>query len=150
MAILTLDGTLSTATVSTFNGVHIRQGRNNVGYSPYRVDAVVDITASMNLTAGMAGVSTLTNAAPMTLVLPLAAGAAGASYTLRNTTGVAHVISASLETIGSNKIAGFSGSVALAGSKLTMPAVAGASMKVECDGVNWLVIAGTALPAITA
>lgn len=145
MAILILDGTTSTAEVSNFNGVRIKQNRNNRGFAPYEVEGITDVTASMTLTPGRAGVLTLTSGSAMTVVLPLAANAPGASFLFRNSSAVQHVITASQETVGSQTIVPMSGTT---GNRITMPATTNASVELKSDGVNWLVVTATSVPVI--
>lgn len=145
MAILILDGTTSTSEVSNFSGVQIKNNRNNKGFAPYQVDGVFDVTASMTLTPGRAGIITLTSGSAMTVVLPLAAGAIGASFLFRNSSAVAHVITASQEAVGSKTIVPMSGTT---GNRVTMPATTAASVELKSDGVNWLVVTATSIPTI--
>lgn len=124
-----------------------KDATNHTGFLPFKVDSVTAFVSSSaagnapTAVAGNAGVCTLSGSgAVLTVKLPTAASCIGAEFIFRNVDARAHVLSNSAETGGTtNIISGASGTV---GSKITMAAVAGASVVFKSDGVRFHVLGG--------
>lgn len=122
-------------------GFQVALDTNNRGYGPYSVDTVPAYTlAAVTLSAGNAGVSTLSGSAGViTVVMPLASTCPGAEFILRSLSLDAHVLTASQETAGTKAFVTQLGAAAR-GSKITFGALVGNSTIIKSDGVNFHLI----------
>ena len=108
------------------------------GVSPHKLPTNT-ITTATTLSAGDAGLHTVSGSAAITTVLPLASTAAGSMFVFRSLSAHAHVITGSQEV---------NGTVALTdgtsqGSSLALSAVVNSSVALLCDGANWIVMANS-------
>lgn len=91
------------------------------------------------------GVYTLTAGGAAAVTMPLASSFPGGLFTIRNGDAFANFLTCSLEAAGTKAFV--LGNVAAAsaqnGSKLTLQAVAGASVAVISDGKNYIVMPGS-------
>ena len=96
-------------------------------------------------TVSVAGVYTLSGSSAREVVLPLASSVPGSTLVFRGVSAHAHVITGSQEAAGTKVIAGVPGTSGLAGqgSKIALPAVAGSSVALISDGLNFLVTAAS-------
>ena len=133
----------STGAISTANdtGFSVERNTANQGFMPFKVDAVPSIAASSTITAGDAGVNTISGSSATTVVMPLAAAAPGAMFTFRNAgnAGVQHVLTGSQEAAGTKV---FTDGLT-AGSKIALSGAIGTSVALLCDGLSFIVIGHT-------
>lgn len=132
--------------VSTNNttGLSVQQDPQNVGFSPFPVQAVVALVStsvggtSPVVAPGQAGVLTMSGSfGALTVVLPTAAAAIGGDYIFRNLDAVAHILTASQEVGGTKNIVSASNGGLF--TKVTMAAVVGSSVTMYSDGVQWFI-----------
>lgn len=132
----TLNSTFGIVNTNAEQGVVIEKDSSNAGFAPFKVNTTGAYAAAATLTNGDAGVVTVAGGSATTLVMPLASTAIGSIFCFRSTTAQAHALTCSQETTGTKAFTDGTG----AGSKLALPNVAGSSVTLLCDGVNFLVI----------
>lgn len=128
-----------------------------VGVSPFAMQIFAHVGAAAaqtdSIAASSCGVHTITSSedyGPVTCSLPAASTCVGSRYVFRSLSPQEHTISASSDAAGSRRILYVaSGSEAWesshreTGSRLKLAKVVGASVIMDCDGVNWYVTAGS-------
>jgi len=125
---------------SAGGGIHIDQAP--------RYD-VISVSADATISHG--GVYTLEGSAATTTTMPQASTVPGATFTFRNTAAVANILTGSSSDSAKASFCGTiypggnissSGSAeSLEGDRLTLSAVAGASVSLVCDGNKYLIMA---------
>ncbi len=138
--ISTAQGVVST---NDANGIEIERNTGNRGFSPYRVDSVQAITGSVTLTAGHAGVVTLSGSSALTDVLPLASACPGAEFVFRSLSAHAHILTGSQETAGTRNIMcplSSANGPTSSGNKFTFGAAVGNSVILKSDGLSFHVM----------
>lgn len=134
-----LDPTVGVNETSNDTGVVIARDTANVGFSPFKVYSTKAITTSSVLTAGDAGVSTITGTVVHTITMPTAASCPGAEFVFRSLTGNAHIITGSQETAGTLVFVNSTNR----GSSLTLLGAVSASVILKSTGCNFLVLANS-------
>ena len=136
----TAHGVVST---NNANGIQLERNTGNSGFTPFKVDSIQAITGSVTLTAGHAGVITLSGSSALTDVLPLASACPGAEFTFRSLSAHAHILTGSQETAGTRNIqCAFSSSngPTSSGNKFTFGAAVGNSVVLKSDGLSFHVL----------
>lgn len=130
-------------------GLQVEGNAANKGFAPFQVASVsAYISQSSNpglnvisMSLAECGVATLSGSgAVLTLIAPLASSAPGAQYFLRSLDARAHVITGSLEAQG-RKV--FCGEDSGLGSKVAFDGTVGTSLRLQSDGLSWVVLAGS-------
>lgn len=143
-----MNGTLIVSGTTTNNGFLVVSGGIglsdsglSMGIAPFPLTVTNYISQSVggnNITMvrSQLGSCTLSGTAgvPLVLALPQASSVPGGYYVLRNLDTTQHIISASNDT--GNKVCA-AGAVGHTGTKVTFPAIANSSVKLESDGFNW-------------
>lgn len=133
-----VDSAQGVVTTNNSSGLSVERSTSNIGFSPFKVDAVQAMTSSMTLSAGDAGVNTLSSSAVLTQSMPTAASCPGATFIFRNLSAHAHVLTGSQETAGTRVfLSMLSGSVAGQGSKLVLSGAVGGSVVLQSDGLKF-------------
>lgn len=132
--------------VPSGSGVQIVNDVNNEGFGPFKVNEVGALTTATTLVPGNAGVNTISGSGALTMVMPLAASCAGASFIFRSLSAHGHAVTASQETAGTTPFIAQNGAV---GSKATMAASVGASMMLVSDGKNFIICGPSASVAVS-
>lgn len=78
------DETSGIVSTNDSSGFSVARSTSNVGFSPYKVDSIQALTQSLTLTAGDAGVNTVSSSAALTFVMPTVASAPSAEFIFRN------------------------------------------------------------------
>lgn len=121
-------------------GIALEPNANNSGFRPYKSDLVRAITSLVTLSAGDAGVSTVSSSAAVTIVMPDPSTCLGAEFTVRSLSPHAHILSGSGTMFANNTSTG--GQVALANS-------IGSSVALKSDGLVFLVLGNRGTLTIT-
>jgi hypothetical protein len=125
------------------NGIQLERNTGNTGFTPFKVDSVQAITGSVTLTAGHAGVITISGSSALTDVLPLASACPGAEFTFRSLSAHAHILTGSQETAGTRNIMcalSSSNGATSSGNKFTFGATVGNSVVLKSDGLTFHVL----------
>lgn len=136
----TAQGVVSTNNAS---GIQLERNTGNSGFTPFKVDSIQAITGSVTLTAGHAGVVTISGSSALTDVLPLASACPGAEFTFRSLSAHAHILTGSQETAGTRNIVcplSSSNGATSSGNKFTFGAAVGNSVILKSDGLSFHVL----------
>jgi hypothetical protein len=115
----------------------VKHHNSNRGFSPFPLRGLTTESSNGTLLAGLnAGVTVLSGSAAITSIMPLAAEALGGLYAVRAGSADAHILTASQETNGTLPFTDGTNN----GSRLTLPAIEGSSVSLQCDGVNFIVL----------
>ena len=137
MSVSTLiDSAKGVVSTNNASGITLGNDSNNSGFGPFTTGIVRAITSLVTLSAGDAGVLTISGSSAVTAVMPDPTTCAGAEFTVRSLSASAHVLS------GSGVAFANSGST---GAKLTLAASVGASVAVKSDGLQFLVLGSRGL-----
>jgi len=138
-----IDSTSGPNSTNNSEGFQVERNANNKGFSPFQVDNTVALTANGTLTAGNAGVNTISGSTALTEVLPLASACPGADFTFRSLSAHAHILTGSQETAGTRNIVctlSTSNGPTSSGNKFTFGAVVGSSVVLKSDGLSFHVM----------
>lgn len=134
------DETSGIVSTNNSSGFSIARSTSNVGFSPYKVDSIQALTESLTLTAGDAGVNTVSSSAALTFVMPTVASAPSAEFIFRNLSAHAHVLTGSQEALGTKSFLSIHSGTVGFGSKLTLSSSVGCSVVLKCDGLVYHVL----------
>lgn len=128
--------------VSTNNaaGITLEQNANNTGFGPYKSDLVRAITSLVTLSAGDAGVMTVSGSSAVTTVMPDPSTCLGAEFTIRSLSPHAHLLSGSGTVFANNTSTG---------AQLALSNSVGASVALKSDGVVFLVLGNRGTVTLT-
>jgi hypothetical protein len=139
MAISTrLDNTVGVNSSNNASGITVEANDSNKGFQPFMVDAVTALTATSTLTAGQAGLLTVSGAAVITSSLPAASSCPNAEFVFRTLSAHAHVITGSSNIVCTGSV----------GTKFVLNATLGSSAVLKSDGLAYLCLAFRNTPTI--
>lgn len=130
-------GVVSTRDAS---GITLETNTNNSGYGPYTTGVVRAITSLVTLSAGDAGVLTISGSSATTAVMPDPTTCAGAEFTIRSLSPYFHILSGSGTAFANNTSTG---------AQLALSNSVGASVSVKSDGSAFLVLGNRFTVTIT-
>ncbi len=118
--------------VSTNNaaGITLEQNTNNLGYAPYALSITKAITSTVTLSAGDAGVLTISGSAAVTAVMDPTT-CIGCEFTIRSLSPHVHILSGSGTMFANNTSTG---------AQLALSNSVGCSVSLKSDGLVFLVM----------
>ncbi len=141
-----IDNTIGAVTTNAAAGITVERNAGNKGYAPFPVDSTPTVVTSSTLDASNCGLTVLSGTTGViAITMPLASTVAGATFVFRSTSADAHTLSGSQEASGIkvfDMASGSNGSLAagVSGSKLTFPAIPGATVVLVSTGVSFMVL----------
>lgn len=134
------DETSGLVTTNNSSGFSVARSTSNVGFGPFKVDSIQALTASSTLTAGDAGVNTISGSGVLTMIMPTVASAPGTEFVFRNLSAHAHILTGSQESLGTKTFLSIHSGTVGFGSKLTLSSSVGCSVVLKCDGLVYHVL----------